>query len=117
LWDVYIVASCNFFKKENKETFDMAAAKKSIEEQSSIFTEAMNKSDSVSAANCYTTDTKFMQPNTKAIVGRNNILHVMSGFMNSGMPKFSLNTIEVWGNRIYWYQKTNGHLPIKMAKK
>lgn len=44
---LFIVASCNFPKKENKETFDMAAAKKVIEEQNFIFTEAMNKSDSV----------------------------------------------------------------------
>jgi ketosteroid isomerase-like protein len=76
----------------------MAAAKKGVEEQNFIFTDAMNKSDSVSAANCYTTDAKFMQPNAKATAGRNNILHVISAFMKSGMPKFSLNTIEVWEN-------------------
>lgn len=39
-----------------------------------------------------------MQPNAKATIGRNNILHVMSAFLKSRMPKFSLNTIEVWGN-------------------
>jgi ketosteroid isomerase-like protein len=94
----FIIASCNSPKKDTKETFDMAAAKKGIEEQNLIFTEAMNKSDSVTAANCYTTDAKFMQPNAKATAGRNNIMHVMSAFMKSGMPKFSLNTLEVWGN-------------------
>lgn len=93
-----MVESCNSPKKENIETFDMAAAKKDIEEQNFIFIEAMNKSNSVSAANCYTTDAKFMQPNAKATAGRNNILHVISAFMKSGMPKFSLNTKEVWGN-------------------
>lgn len=78
---IFIATSCNSPKKENKETFDMAAAKKGIEEQNIIFIEAMNKSDSVAAANCYTTDAKFMQPNAKATVGRNNILHVISVFM------------------------------------
>ena len=95
---IFMLASCNSSKKEKKESFDMAEAKKGIEEQNFIFTEAMNKSDSVSAANCYTRDAKFMQPNTKATVGRNNILHVISNFMKSGMPKFSLNTKQVWGN-------------------
>lgn len=39
-----------------------------------------------------------MQPNAKATVGRNNLLYIVSGFMKSGMPKFSLNTIKVLEN-------------------
>ena len=93
-----MATSCNSPKKENKETFDMAAAKKGIEQQNTIFIEAMNKSDSLAASNCYTIDAKFMQPNAKSIVGKDNILHAMSVFMKTGMPKFSLKTIEVWGN-------------------
>ena len=95
---MFISTSCNSQKKENKETFNMAVAKKAVEKQNTIFTEAMNKSDSVAAANCYATDAKFMQPNAKAAVGKNNILHLMSAFMKMGMPKLSLKTIDVWGN-------------------
>ena len=76
----------------------MAATKKEIEEQNLIFIEAINKSDSVAAANCHTTDAKFMWPGTKVTVGRNNIQDVLSAFMKSGMPKFNLNTLEVCGN-------------------
>lgn len=94
-----IMVSCNSPKKEATETFDLAAAKKAVEEQNAIFTEAMNKSDSTGAANFYTNDGKFMQPNAKSAVGRDNILHVMSAFMKAGMPKFSLKTLEVWGNK------------------
>ena len=39
-----------------------------------------------------------MQSNAKATAGRNKILYVMSGFMKSWMPKFSLNTIKVLEN-------------------
>ena len=53
---VFIVTSCNPFKKENKKTFDMAPAKKGIEEHRFIFTEAINESDFLSAANCYKID-------------------------------------------------------------
>jgi ketosteroid isomerase-like protein len=85
---LFVAASCNSPKKENKETFDMAAAKRAIEEQNVVFIDAINKGDTVMVANCYTMDAKFMMLNAKATEGRDKILHVMSDFTKSGMPKF-----------------------------
>lgn len=83
---------------KNTTTFDMMAAKTAIETQGEIFVSAMNKGDSIALANCYTTDAKLMQPNGKAVVGRKNIQKLFGQWINGGMPKFEMNTIEVWGN-------------------
>ncbi|WP_300567234.1 nuclear transport factor 2 family protein [Flavobacterium sp.] len=80
------------------EKFDLAAAKTSIEARSKIFAEALNKKDSVGLANCYTNDGKFMQPNDKTVSGRENIQKLFGQWMKSGMPQFSIKTIEVWGD-------------------
>ncbi|UQD57498.1 nuclear transport factor 2 family protein [Flavobacterium sp. K5-23] len=95
---LFVGVSCNSPKKESKEMFDMTSAKKAIEEQNAVFIEAMNKGDSVTVANNYTIDAKFMQPNAKAAEGRNNIQHLMSNFMKSGMPVFDIKIVELWGN-------------------
>jgi uncharacterized protein (TIGR02246 family) len=94
----FVVASCNSPKKENKKMFDMTVAKKAIEEQNAVFIDAMNKGDSVTVANNYTVDAKFMQPNAKAAEGRENIQHVIAGYMKSGMPTFDIKMVDIWGN-------------------
>jgi ketosteroid isomerase-like protein len=93
-----VSVSCNSPKKENTSMFDKNAAKKAIEEQNAVFIKAMNTGDSVMVANNYTMDAKFMQPNAKATEGRENIQHVISNFMKSGMPTFDIKIVDLWGN-------------------
>lgn len=83
---------------EVKPTFDLASAKTAIETAGQTFVMAMNKGDSITLANCYTTDAKMMGPNEKSVVGRPAIQKVFSSWIKAGMPIFTMKTIEIWGN-------------------
>lgn len=89
----------NCKNEESKPAFDLAAAKKAIEERSKVYADALNNKDSVGLANCYTVDGKFMPPNEKSVSGRANIQKLVGQWMKAGMPAgFSIETVEVWGN-------------------
>jgi uncharacterized protein (TIGR02246 family) len=83
---------------EVKAAFDLVEAKDAIETAGETFVMAMNKGDSITLANCYTTDAKMMRPNEKSVIGRTEIRKVFSGWIKSGMPTFTMKTIEIWGN-------------------
>lgn len=98
---ILVTISC---KKETeattdvKTTFNLDEAKTAIETAGQTFVIAMNKGDSITLANCYTTDAKMMGPNEKAVIGRPAIQKVFSGWIKGGMPTFTMKTIEIWGN-------------------
>ncbi len=94
---LFCATSCNSPKIESKTNFDLANAKKEIEEAGRNFTSLVAKGDSVGLANCYTTDAKFMGSNSPAVSGRTNLQSVFSSIINSGATKFDLRLIEVWG--------------------
>ncbi len=77
--------------------FDLAVAKQEIIDANKEFMAKFNAADSVGVANLYTTDGKFMMHGAPAIVGRENITSTMAGFLNSGVSKVDLTTIDVWG--------------------
>jgi ketosteroid isomerase-like protein len=81
-----------------KPAFDVEAAKNDIVTASETYVIALNKGDSIGVANCYTTDAKMMGPNEKSIIGRPAIQKNFSNWIKSGMPTFTMKTIEVWGN-------------------
>ena len=83
---------------EVTSTFNLEEAKAAIETAGQTFVIAMNKGDSITLANCYTTDAKMMGPNEKAIVGRAAIQKTFSGWIKGGMPTFTMKTLEIWGN-------------------
>lgn len=83
---------------EMKTEFNLDDAKTAIETAGQTFVMAMNKGDSITLANCYTTDAKMMGPNEKAVIGRPAIQKVFSGWIKGGMPTFTMKTIEIWGN-------------------
>jgi uncharacterized protein (TIGR02246 family) len=78
--------------------FDMVAAKTSIETQGIAFTEALNKGDAMAVSDCYTSDAKLMPPNGEAINGRENIRQAYADWIKTGVPTFSMHTVDVWGN-------------------
>lgn len=90
------MTSCK--NEEAKPAFDLTEAKAAIEARSKVYVDALNNKDSVGLANCYTSDGKFMAPNEKSVVGRANIQKLVGQWMKSGMPNFSIETVEVWGN-------------------
>jgi uncharacterized protein (TIGR02246 family) len=98
---VFLTASCKKTENETSENeapFDMVATKTAIETQGEVFTSALNKGDSIALAKCYTTDAKLLQPNGKAVAGRENIQKLFGQWIKSGMPSFSMKTIDVWGD-------------------
>ncbi|WP_136666732.1 nuclear transport factor 2 family protein [Flavobacterium sp. H122] len=90
----FLMLGCRNEKKE----FDLVTAKKAIQERSNIYVDAVNKKDSVGLSHCYTVDAKLMAPNEKSAEGRAAIQKMMGGWMKTGMPHLSIETVEVWGD-------------------
>jgi ketosteroid isomerase-like protein len=78
--------------------FDLEIAKEAIETAGQTFIIALNRGDTISLGNCYTTDAKLMIPNSKAVIGRTEIRKLFSSWIKDGMPTFTMKTIDVWGN-------------------
>lgn len=95
---LFSATSCDSPKKENSTPFDIATAKKEIETQNMVFMNALLIGDSVGIANCYASDSKFMIPNSKAVVGRKNLIPIFSNFIKAGMTNFHIKIVDAWGN-------------------
>ena len=100
-------------KAKPAATFDMEAAKEVIQERNNLYMDLLGKSDSIGLANLYTKDAKFMIPNAESAVGRNNIQSAFAGFLNAGIAKIELKTIEVWGDENMLVSEDNYKLFIK----
>ncbi len=92
-------------KKEDGKTvaetavaFDMETAKGAVKASYTEFETAFNAGDATALSNCYTADAKFMQPNDKAIEGRDNIRNMFTDWFKGDKVKIKLNVVEVWGN-------------------
>jgi uncharacterized protein (TIGR02246 family) len=83
---------------EIRSTFDLAAAKKAIDSTNAVFGSMVSKGDSVGLASLYTSDAKFMAPNSPTASGRNAIQSAFAGlFAAMGTPGLSLTANDVWG--------------------
>lgn len=85
--------------KKSTPTFDLAVAKKEIEEADQNFMDLVAKRDSVGLANCYTTDAELMFAEAPSIIGRANIQSAFSGVMKSGITTADLKTKDVFGSQ------------------
>ncbi len=83
---------------EVKPAFDLAEARTAIETAGETFVIALNRGDSITLANCYTTDAKMMGPNEKSVIGRPSIQQKFTGCIKAGIPTFTMKTIDIWGN-------------------
>jgi uncharacterized protein (TIGR02246 family) len=83
---------------ETKSTFDLAAARKTIDSLNSVFSSNVKKGDSAALAAMYTADAKMMVPNMPASSGRSAIQSGFSGmFASMGLIDLKLTTVDVWG--------------------
>jgi len=99
LFFIAIVATSLFACQSNtKPAFDLANAKKEIEAANVILTTAINKGDSLGAAEAYTTDGKLMGNNMPSITGKANLTSFWGGFSKAVGADVILTTSEVWGN-------------------
>ena len=91
--------SCETKAKEAtiEPLFNLETAKAEIEAANMQFMTFFKATDSVSVANLYTIDAKFMGNEAPSVTGRKNIQSTLSGLMNSGVTSINLKTIEVWG--------------------
>ena len=78
--------------------FDLVNAKIEIEAANQNVTELLAKGDSIGFANSYTADAKFMENNAPSVEGRTKIQTAWAKFINAGVTKVKLTTLEVWGN-------------------
>ena len=84
---------------DDSDEVDLTEAKNEVISAGEIFVIAINKGDSIGAANCYTKDAIIMRPNNKPISGRTNIRRAFSQRLAPGPLRFSMKTIDVWGDQ------------------
>jgi ketosteroid isomerase-like protein len=84
--------------EEAKASFDLGAAKKTIDSINVVFGNMVSKGDSVGLASLYTSDAKFMMPNAPTVSGRSAIQSAFAGlFAAMGTPGLTLTSNDVWG--------------------
>jgi len=84
--------------EETKSTFDLAAAKKTIDSLNVEFGTLVSKTDTVGLASMYTADAKMLPPNMPAASGKKDIQTTFSGlFAATGPIGLTLTSNDVWG--------------------
>jgi len=84
--------------EEIRPTFDLAGARKTIDSLNAVFGSMVSKGDSVGLASLYTSDAKFMMPNSPTVSGRSAIQSAFAGlFAAMGTPGLKLTTTDIWG--------------------
>ncbi|WP_276502348.1 YybH family protein [Terrimonas pollutisoli] len=85
---------------ESKETasFDLAAAKSSIESMNAKFSESFRKKDSVAIASYYADDAWMLPPNSDPVKG-SGIVSLWGEFTRMGFSDLKLMTDDVSGNQ------------------
>jgi ketosteroid isomerase-like protein len=85
--------------KETKSSFDLAAARKTIDSTNAVFAGLVSKGDSSGLASMYTADAKLMGANMPAASGRSAIQTAFAG-MFSAMGPIDLKTtaVDIWGD-------------------
>lgn len=98
---------------ETKTEFDLESAKKEIAANNLAFETAVSQSDSISIANLYTEDAKWMNPNAPAVQGRAALVSQISLVLSEGIGSAKLNTTDVWGDENYVTEEGNYVLNTK----
>lgn len=92
---IVLMSACN---QGGQNRFDLAAARKAVEEGNKMMMDHIMKGDSVGMANMYAAGAKIMAPGLPG-VAKENIQHFAHGMMANGGMDFRLNTVDVWGNQ------------------
>jgi ketosteroid isomerase-like protein len=85
--------------KEEKSTFDLASAKRSIDSTNAVFAGLVSRGDSAGLAAMYTADAKMMGSNMPAASGTAAIKSAFGGmFSMMGTVDLKPTVVDVWGN-------------------
>lgn len=104
LFFILLTVSCNKTKATSgfdsapKTETNLEEVKNAVIGVNEIFVIAFNKGDANMMADCYTTDAKFMLPNGKSVVGKENIKAHFENMLAKGVPTFTLKTTGTWGD-------------------
>ena len=85
-------------KKTTESSFDLAAARKSVEEANQSLSDFLKKGDSTGFASLYCSDAKMMGPEGPPAIGRDAIKSAIGGLYQMGISGASLKTTDVWGS-------------------
>ena len=106
----------NTATEEMAKPFDLAAAKKSIDEANASFGDLVKKGDSVGIANLYASDAKVLGANMPAASGRAAIQSAYSGMLGMGIGGATLTSTEVWGTEALVSEEGTYSLSDKSGK-
>ena len=101
---------------EAKSTFDLTAARKSIEAANAEFGALVAKGDSAGIANLYANDAKMLGSNMPAVSGKANIQSAFNGMLSQGIAGAKLTTIDVWGTEALVAEEGSYSLSTKDGK-
>ena len=95
-----LLSSCNNKPTDitNAAAFDVAAARKLVEDGSAILMDRLKKGDSIGFSNMFTIDAKVLPSGMPAVSGRDAIQSLFGFFIRTGINDLTLTTIDVWGN-------------------
>ncbi len=85
--------------KDSTTTFDLAAAKKIIEDKNTQFTKAHITGDTAYLNNIVTQDAKCFPPNSDIVSGRTAIAALNVQWINYGIKEFTETTIDFFGSQ------------------
>ena len=101
---LFVFTSCNDkaasstdAETKTSTTFDLAAAKKTVEDGNTALMDFVKKGDSTGFAGMYTADAKVMPAGMPPITGREGIAGLIGGLIRMGMV-MNLSTVDVWGS-------------------
>jgi ketosteroid isomerase-like protein len=86
--------------KTNESSFDLAAARKAVDEGNQSLMDLLKKGDSTGFAALYCADAKVMGPGGPAIVGRDAIKSMAGGMVQMGLTNMTLKTSDIWGSEV-----------------
>lgn len=78
--------------------FDLAAARKTIQEKNARFTRAHVVGDSVGMVDVFTEDARVLAPNADPVIGRAAIEVLTSEYLKFGITEFREETTALYGN-------------------
>jgi len=96
--------SCNNSEKAaetnaaGSESFNLAAAKDSIDAVNAVFAKAMNSGDSAGVVALYTSDAQIMAANMPTFAGTAAVSSFVGEGIRGGINNFKLEAKEVYGN-------------------
>jgi len=94
---LFAFTSCSD-KKTNEQSFDLNAAKKTVDDGNQSLMDFLKKGDSTGFAALYCTDAKIMGPGGPAVVGRDAIKSMIGSMVQMGLTNMTLKTTDVWGS-------------------